>query len=387
LEHVQIDTLHFVGNFPQSCELHATAIDVGEKQEEDWTLILPQTNLGPNRIHYFQLENVHARVYTHVRLTIYPDGGVKRLRIFGRRTETEHQQHHQHANGVRGDGTKTGSSISTPDSEDFTIVTPPSFGAIAIKKPTYIDSVTCTFVPVLPLTPEAFAGFGRVIEAYADANSAPRGVKVTAANEGTARKFHKLALVESSYPPTKTASTGLSVYRCRPLEVGNGNGTYVLNMLERHPYTNQAFIPMSGCKGVEGSSGLEDPGMFYLVVVAKNGVEDKPDLDTLRAFVASGAQGVVYDTAVWRTWSRAHRIFILLIIFRFLDQPMTVLGRVSFCLVFHWTLVILKVVFQPMDFTCVEAQIGNGDGADCEVYELDRRHGEIRLRIPPGLAA
>ena len=52
--------------------------------EDDWTMVLPRTKLGPHRQHQFQLENV-GRPYTHVRVTIYPDGGIKRVRIFGRR--------------------------------------------------------------------------------------------------------------------------------------------------------------------------------------------------------------------------------------------------------------------------------------------------------------
>jgi len=38
----------------------------------------------------------------------------------------------------------------------------------------------------------------------------------------------------------------------------------------------------------------------YLVVVALNGEDDKPDIKTLRAFISTTAQGISYDTAVWR---------------------------------------------------------------------------------------
>jgi allantoicase len=47
--------------------------------------------------------------------------------------------------------------------------------------------------------------------------------------------------------------------------------------------------------------GLADPGQAYLVVVAKNAADsDRPDIPTLRAFIATASQGIVYDTAVWR---------------------------------------------------------------------------------------
>ncbi|EEB88009.1 hypothetical protein MPER_14408, partial [Moniliophthora perniciosa FA553] len=54
--------------------------------------------------------------------------------------------------------------------------------------------------------------------------------------------------------------------------------------------------------------GLQELGQRYLVVVAKNGEDDRPDLKTLRAFVASTAQGIVYNTGIWH-------------------QPMTVLEK------------------------------------------------------------
>jgi allantoicase len=46
-------------------------------------MILPRTKLGPHRRHFFQLENAGGIRYTHVMLTIYPDGGVKRVRVIG----------------------------------------------------------------------------------------------------------------------------------------------------------------------------------------------------------------------------------------------------------------------------------------------------------------
>jgi len=93
LSHVEIDTAHFKGNFPESCEIHAIdspdlipphhqgAPETGEGSS--WATILPRTKLGPHRRHFFQLENVDHSKYTHVKLTIHPDGGVKRVRVIG----------------------------------------------------------------------------------------------------------------------------------------------------------------------------------------------------------------------------------------------------------------------------------------------------------------
>lgn len=152
-------------------------------------------------------------------------------------------------------------------------------------------------IPVLPLTHEAFASYGQVIQAYGDHTAAPRGTKITPAKGGTASKFHQLALLRSTYPDGMDAASGLSVYRCQPATVENGR--LRLAVLERHPYTNQAFLPMGG-GGIEGDEAIREPGRRYLVVVALNGEDDEPDVRTIKAFVASAGQGVVYDTGVWR---------------------------------------------------------------------------------------
>lgn len=48
-----------------------------------WVTILPRTKLGPHRRHFFQLQNIDHTKYTHVMLTIHPDGGIKRIRVIG----------------------------------------------------------------------------------------------------------------------------------------------------------------------------------------------------------------------------------------------------------------------------------------------------------------
>ena len=112
----------------------------------------------------------------------------------------------------------------------------------------------------------------------------------------TAVKFHKLALLESSYAPEAQATAGLSVYRCKPIKLTDG-GLWDVKLLERHPATNQAFIPMGGSPVGEA---IATPGERYLVIVAPTDAHGKPDLNGLRAFVASAAQGVLYNTGTWR---------------------------------------------------------------------------------------
>lgn len=280
LEQVEIDTAHFKGNFPESCELHALFSDHDidwQTQGDDelsWTSILPRTKLGPHRQHFFQLENVEGKTFTHARLTIYPDGGIKRVRLIGQRI-----------------------SLSIASTEAAVTIEDTQAAAISATATVLQTTLTQqTTIPVLPLTPEAFVPFGQVIQAYSDHSAAPKGTKVTAANAGTASKFHKISLLVSSYPSGAGATTGISVYRCQPLTGVAVDGTVELTTLERHPFTNQAFIPM----GQGSGEGLSETADRYLVVVAKNGEDNRPDLKTARAFVATTAQGVVYDTGIWR---------------------------------------------------------------------------------------
>ena len=272
LEQVEIDTKHFIGNFPESCAIDALYTDqdiaweTAVHEEQRWTSILPRTKLGPDGQHYFELENVKSKTYTHVKVTIFPDGGIKRLRFRGRKVSE---------NGSIKELGDIQQSLSAPSVE----LAP-------------ADSLKPMVIPVLPLEAEAFSPFGQVIQAY---KNLPNGIKVTPANGGTANKYHKLSLLKAIYPSDAGATAGISVYRCQPL--GDVvDGIIALKTLERHPYTNQAFIPMGSGDG----EGLNDPGCGYLVVVAHNGSDDQPDTQTLKAFLASSAQGIAYNPGVWR---------------------------------------------------------------------------------------
>jgi allantoicase len=76
-----VDTSHFTGNYPPACRIEGcnTATDPDDKTP--WTEILPLTPLGPSAHHY--LEARSQSVWSHVRLHIYPDGGIARLRVYG----------------------------------------------------------------------------------------------------------------------------------------------------------------------------------------------------------------------------------------------------------------------------------------------------------------
>ena len=86
VERVIVDTIHFKGNAPGSCMIEVCHADVTDDTtpESGWRELLAQTPLQPDTLHTFEDELRDQSVATHVRLNIYPDGGVSRLRIFGR---------------------------------------------------------------------------------------------------------------------------------------------------------------------------------------------------------------------------------------------------------------------------------------------------------------
>jgi allantoicase len=84
IERAVVDTLHFKGNAPDAC-----AIDVVSSEKEPdgskddgWRPLLPKTNLQPHTEHVFEDElRADAGPATHVRMRIWPDGGISRLRL------------------------------------------------------------------------------------------------------------------------------------------------------------------------------------------------------------------------------------------------------------------------------------------------------------------
>jgi allantoicase len=88
IHRVDVDTAHFKGNFPDSCALQAAcaknlAVDAINASSLVWEEVLPNAKLKANHRHVF-MKLGHPGVVTHVRFQIFPDGGVSRLRVFGR---------------------------------------------------------------------------------------------------------------------------------------------------------------------------------------------------------------------------------------------------------------------------------------------------------------
>ncbi len=83
-----VDTCHFKGNYPDSCMIEGCNISLIDEvklntQDVQWSVILPQTKLKADHEHFFTRELINKGPFTHVRLTIFPDGGISRMRLFG----------------------------------------------------------------------------------------------------------------------------------------------------------------------------------------------------------------------------------------------------------------------------------------------------------------
>ena len=78
---VDIDTTHFSGNQPKYASLEACQNNKKLNSNSKWSKILNYKKLGPNKNHKFSIKN--KSIFTHVKLNIYPDGGVARLRLYG----------------------------------------------------------------------------------------------------------------------------------------------------------------------------------------------------------------------------------------------------------------------------------------------------------------
>jgi allantoicase len=83
---VVVDTSFYRGNYPESCSIEATTVDGTPDPETiattaTWSEILRRTPLEGDSRNAFPVHN--AAAFTHLRLNIYPDGGVARLRVHG----------------------------------------------------------------------------------------------------------------------------------------------------------------------------------------------------------------------------------------------------------------------------------------------------------------
>lgn len=94
IKKIEVDTNHFKGNYPdrcsiEGCYLPGKAIDALSVHEVEWRELLPETKLQADTRHFFEGELTIDTPLSHIRLNIFPDGGVSRLRIFGQRSSSK----------------------------------------------------------------------------------------------------------------------------------------------------------------------------------------------------------------------------------------------------------------------------------------------------------
>ncbi len=85
-----MDTAHFKGNFPAACSIQAACIEAGESTAQSlitqsmfWHTLMDDQPLTADAIHQFtDLKDLGA--ITHIRFNMIPDGGVSRVRLFGK---------------------------------------------------------------------------------------------------------------------------------------------------------------------------------------------------------------------------------------------------------------------------------------------------------------
>ena len=85
---IEVDTNHFKGNYPDTCSIEGCSVPGASTEQLSgdatrWSEILPKTKLQADTRHFFERELVPIDNCTHIRLNIYPDGGVSRLRVWG----------------------------------------------------------------------------------------------------------------------------------------------------------------------------------------------------------------------------------------------------------------------------------------------------------------
>ncbi|RKP28100.1 ureidoglycolate hydrolase, partial [Syncephalis pseudoplumigaleata] len=177
-----------------------------------------------------------------------------------------------------------------------------------------------------PLSARDFADYGQVI-AF-PSSSETMGI---AANQGTARRINYAAhlsnLRAASNETSRAAQANLALFRCEPPAALKDATHFHVRLLERHRWSTQAFLPVASTP----SHPPDDVTHGYLVVVALNGPDNRPDLSTLAAFRATARQGINYNANVW-----------------------------------HHPMVVLKT---PMDFACLVWENGVAE-EDCEEVNL-----------------
>ena len=87
---IQIDTHHFKGNYPDKCSVQASYLNnkISEKsivnKSKRWDLLLNKVKLHAHKKHNFKNKLMKNKKVNYIRINIFPDGGISRVRVFGK---------------------------------------------------------------------------------------------------------------------------------------------------------------------------------------------------------------------------------------------------------------------------------------------------------------
>ena len=84
---IKIDTHHFKGNYPDKCSVQAAFLNSQissksiVKKSKNWKLLLNKVKLHAHKKHNFNNSLIKNKKVNYIRLNIYPDGGISRIRV------------------------------------------------------------------------------------------------------------------------------------------------------------------------------------------------------------------------------------------------------------------------------------------------------------------
>ncbi|EER28584.1 Ureidoglycolate lyase [Coccidioides posadasii str. Silveira] len=201
-------------------------------------------------------------------------------------------------------------------------------------------------IGVSTLSSKSFAPYGTVISPPLpnDLVAAPshlpslpsKPTEPTLVNQGYAIKYSPVSPMENSYgtggEARQPASPRISLFSCFPRKLRESGDSsarllFDVQVLERHPYTSQTFIPLStssrgrgnGSRDANSPSTTIRNDAIYLIIVAPSltgqtvtvtvkakddhaglaTIRDPPDLSNLQAFIAKPGQAITYATGTW----------------------------------------------------------------------------------------
>lgn len=89
IEKIEVDTCHFKGNYPDQFSIQAHYVQGGTEssmitQSMFWPFLIKEQKLEMDKQHFYENEIISIGLISHIKFNIFPDGGVSRLRLWGK---------------------------------------------------------------------------------------------------------------------------------------------------------------------------------------------------------------------------------------------------------------------------------------------------------------